>query len=459
MSFFASFCGIALNFLLARFLKADDYGQIQYLVALVTTISQVLLFGINTFLIREAKNEKQENIFGRCFALFLIIVTFALPIVYYVLSNYTEYTRVSTYICIVTITAAILMGTNTLISSFFQGSGNYMRSIVFSNFIPKFLLLTLTILFYFFNRLPFFRDNYLFFYVLIYSLISIPLAIKLTKNLKISFSKRDIISISLFFGVTITYSLCNNLAKIFEGSIYKNNVSLAIMSVSISIISLIRLVTSVLDNIVKPLFAKKSREKDTSAIIDLYRLETRINSYVSIPLYLFFIFNNLKFLSFFGESYLIYPNILIILSLANAVGDLTGPNGTMLAMSGHEKWELFNGLAYFGTFVISSFIFSSDSIYGLCFALLASEIIVNILKYIEVYFIYKTIPLNFKTVLSMIIIAVVDLVFIFPLRFISNFYLWLCVGIFVGCLLVAANIFIVSLYRKTDFKNLLGIHL
>lgn len=458
LSFFASALGILLNFFLARFLAAESYGQIQYLVALVTTISQILIFGINSFLIREASNPKQINIFSKCFTLFIIIVSFTLPIIYYFLFNHATYTKANAYICVVTLAAAILMSMNTLISSFFQGSGNYKKSIIFSNLLPKLFLLSLTFVFYFFNRIAFFKEHYLLFYVIIYTFVTFPIAVKLIKKLDFSLEKRDLVSISLFFGVTITYSLCNNLAKVFEGGIYKNDVSLAIMSVSISIITLVRLVTSVLDNIVKPLFAKKSRENDSDGILELYRFETRINSYVAIPLYLFFILHSSRFLSIFGDSYLAYPAILIILSCANAVGDLTGPNGTMLAMSGHEKWELINGLVYFGTFIAFSFALSFDTVYGLCFSLLASEVVVNIIKYIEVYYLYKRAPLNLKTLISMVAVCAVDFAFIFPLRYINNFYIWLIVGFGTGCVLVALN-FIISFYRKNDFKDLLSLHL
>ena len=88
LSFAASAVGIGLNFFLARALEAEYYGRIQYLVALATTCSQVLIFGINMFLIREAKNaEHKGEIINKCFSLYLMIVVFFVPIIYFVLNN------------------------------------------------------------------------------------------------------------------------------------------------------------------------------------------------------------------------------------------------------------------------------------------------------------------------------------------------------------------------------------
>ena len=47
LSFSASAVGILLNFVLARVLRAEAYGHLQYLVALSTTFSQFMIIGLN----------------------------------------------------------------------------------------------------------------------------------------------------------------------------------------------------------------------------------------------------------------------------------------------------------------------------------------------------------------------------------------------------------------------------
>ena len=161
----------------------------------------------------------------------------------------------------------------------------------------------------------------------------------------------------------------------------------------------------------------------------------------------------------FGETYISYPMIFSIIALANMVSDVTGPNGTMLAMTGKEKWELFNGLLYFAVYIIASFLFSFDGIYGLCIALLLSQIVVNIAKFIEVGLLYKTIPLDLKTILAQILMIVVNGAIIYLTSFINILWLWFVIGVFVGIGLVVANCFVLSLKGTKDYKRFLSLKL
>lgn len=461
LSFTASLIGIGLNFFLARVLEAEYFGRIQYLVALSTTCSQLLIFGLNMFLIRESKNEKQRGeVVNKCFSLFLGIVLFFVPIIYFVLSHYVSVTSNNLLISSLVTIVAVLMGANTLITSYFQGSGKYHLSIIFENLLPKLMLLITAVVFLLIGKMMDFQDNYLIFYIIFYSIIAIPFIVILFRKINFSFTRAELGSVVFFFGVTVTYSLGNNLTKVLQGGFYKNNIALGIISVSISIISLVRVFTSVLDNMIKPIFAKKGRENDIDGLLETYRFETRTNSYVSIPLFLFFVFNPTHFLSIFGDSYLEYPRILTIIALANAVSDLTGSNGTLLAMTGKERWELFNGLLYFGVYFLSIFVFSFDKVYGLCYALLVAQISVNIAKYVEVWLIYKHNPLNNKTLISILITILINGIPIFALQYLSiNNVLWLVVGGCIGVVLVILNFFVISLYRKNDFKTLLELRL
>ena len=460
LSFSASAFGIALNFFLARVLEADLFGKLQYLIALCTTCSQLLIFGINSFLIREAKNEKRnKSLVSDCYTLFFVIVLFVAPIMFYFLYNHVAYTSFNFVLTILVIAVSFLMGLSALISAYYQGSDKYHISVILENLIPKFILFALSVLFFAIGKIFEFQKNYLLIYLIIYLAIAIPLFIKTFRGFSFKLKLVDIKSICFFFGVTATYSLGNNLTKVLQGGLYKNTVALGIISISLSIVSLVTIFTNVLSNIIKPIYAKKSREKDADGLLNDYRFNTRLNSYICIPLYLFFILHARNFLYIFGESYTVFPVILILIALTNMINDLTGPNGTMLSMIGKEKWELFNGLLYFAVYFACVFIFSFDEITGLCFALLIGQIAVNVAKFLEISVIFKKFPLDLKTIFTELLIIGVNFGVIFVLRFISSFALWLVLGILVGIVLVFVNCFILSFYRKSDFKTLLSLKL
>ena len=459
LSFTASAIGIGLNFFLSKVLGAENYGSLQYYVALATTISQFALFGLNSFLIREAKNESQNGqAFNKCTSLYFVIILFILPILYPVLYYAIPNTTGNIVATTTVIVTAILMGLNALLAANFQGNGKFQFSIIFENLIPKLFLLIIAIIFYFIHQLGILEEYYLVFYICIYGLICVPIILKYFRKINLKFSKSEFLSIVFFFGVTVTYSLGNNLTKVLQGGLYENEVALGIISVSLNIINLVTVFTSVLTNMVKPIFAKKKRENDMDGLISIYRFNTRVSSYFAIPLFLFFIMHSTKFLLLFGEDYTVYPYILLVLSLANLINELTGPNGTMLAMTGKEKWELFNGLLYFAVYFIFIFIYSFDPIYGLCYTLLTAQIVVNAAKFIEVGIIFKVIPLDLKTLLTLVIILVVDSAIIWPLTYLQiELWAWILIGVVIGATLVLLNCFLLSIYRKTDFKNLLNL--
>ncbi len=460
LSIVASVIGIGLNFFLARTLEAELFGKVQYLIALVNTCAQFMLFGINSFLIRELRNENRgEDTINKAFSLYFIIVILMLPFMFlgiYFLGNYTYKNALLTLIVIVT---AIIFGMDVLVAAYYQGNGKYYLSIIIENLIPRLLLLIFAIVFVVLNILDGFEIYYLIAYLVVYALISIPLTIKTFKKIDTKIHKADFISILFLFGVTVTYSLGNNLTKVLQGSLYKNDVAIGVISISISIVSLVRIFTAALGNIVKPIFAKFQRQNETEKVIEVYRFNTRMNSYLVIPLYLFFIIHSFKFLQIFGSSYTVYPKILLLISVANMISDFFGPNGILLVMTGNEKWELVNGIIYFSSYFLAIFIFSFDKIYGLCWGLLIAQIAVNIAKYIEVYVIFKISPLDIKTFITEILIIVVNLAIIFPLRLIDNIWIWFIVSLAVGCALVLLNCFVLSLYRKKDFKTFLELRL
>jgi O-antigen/teichoic acid export membrane protein len=456
LSSFGFLLGIVLNFILARVLGAEQYGEIQYSLSIAMTFSSIIIFGLTWYVIREAKNDKhQGQLMNKAFSLMFTITIFVLPILYHIITNYLGYGVTSLTVSI--LITAVVMSINSLGSSYFQGMGKYSITLIIDNIVPKLFILIVTIIFMALSQMDLFQKLYINFYLLIYGVVAI-IILKLTyKKINLKFSKNELISISFFFGVTITYSLTTNLMKVFQGSLYDDKVALAIISISLILVGFINIFTNVIMNIAKPLFARLRRENNENELINAYRFITRVTCYISVPFYIFLLTQGQNFLYIFGKSYLQYPTIIILLSAKAFVADISGPNGTMLSMIGKEKWELFNGIVNLISFVLFAYIFSNDIIYGLCYALLFSTLLVNILKYIETWILFKQNPLDIKTITTLIIVFCVDFCAIFFLRNIDNWILWLIVGIVVGIITIGTN-FLITLYRD-DFRNLIHLKL
>ena len=451
----ASGIGIVLNYLLAHFLGAESYGKIQYMVGLITTISSFLIFGLDSFILREAKNPKNEkSILNKSFSFLLITFIFGAPIVMFVcrIVEHYDFSNLLFYLFIFAGTVSLCI--SKIISSYFNGRRKVYASSLVELIIPKIILLSFVIVCIVLGSISFIERIYLGLYLLIYGSLSIVILLLKFKRVDLSFSIKEIVSITMLFGTTVTYSLTENLGKVLQGTLFRNTTVLGVVAVSLNIISLVSIFTSIINSIAKPMYAQLNRDNNVIGLIDVYRFNTRANSYFFLPLYLFFIICAKKFLFIFGESYTVYPLILVILSIRALASSITGPNGGMLTMTGHEKMQFVNGLIYFVVFVTSMVIFSSNEIYGLCFAFLITEVVINIIKYIEVWVVFKKTPLDLKTLLSMLMSVLFDSIAIYFWNYVNNIFIWLFAGIVIGIILIGCN-FLFSPYRKVDFKRLL----
>lgn len=456
LSILSAAFGFGFNYVLAKYLGSAVFGDLQYLVSIATTFSSFFVFGLSWFVVREAKNPIHNGeLMNKVFTIFFLIVAYVAPILFYILYNYTTDIKGDLSTTIFIILVALVMAINTLGSSYFQGVGKYYDSIIIENIIPKFIIFLLTIVFLWMGTLQQFSDNYLAYYLLVYGLIAVYLIKRYFKRLSFTLTKKEYISITFFFGVTITYSLTTELTKVFQGAFFNDSSVLGIISISLTILNLLTVITGVVTKLIQPVFAKLKRENNLDGLIDVYRMSTRVCLYVCIPFYIFLFTQGENFLLFFGESYTLYPMIIVILALRHAMSELSGPTGTMLSMTGKEKIELINGIINIGTFVVFCFAFSYDVVYGLCVSLLLSTTIVNIVKYIEVWVIFKRMPLNFKTFLGMFVVCAVNFAAIFFLQYIQNYWLWFSISAIVGVALICLN-FVIGLHPK-DFKKLMRV--
>lgn len=447
--------GFSFNFIISRLLGAEIYGELQYLLSLCSTASSFFCFGLTWFIIREAKNGKHgKYLMSNVLTIFFIICAYLTPIVFYILNRTSDLmNQTSTQFLIIGV--AITMSINVLFSAYYQGIGKYHDSIIIENIIPKIVVLIITIVFLLLGNLEYFAKNYLLFYLIIYGSVSVILFKKFFKKLTMNLGKKDFLSISFFFGVTITYSLTSQLTKVFQGAFYQDKTVLGIISASLTLIDLISIITGVVTKLIQPVFAKLKRENNFDGLLEAYRLSTRLCCYFGIPFYTFLLLQGDRFLIWFGDSYLAYPFIIVILAITNMISTLTGPTGTMLSMTGKEKIELFNGIINIGVFSIGCFIFSYDPIYGFCLALLCSTVVVNVIKYCEVWVIYKRSPLNFKTIVGALIILIVNVPVIYFLGYISNYWVWFFVSLFSGMTIICLN-FIIGLHKQ-DFKKMMAL--
>lgn len=450
--------GFALNILLARVLSLADLDKIKYLVALTTTLSNIFVVGLPSFIVREVNRPEQAKDFmSKCYSFFFFISLFIIPIVYYALNNETVYTKDNPGLSFLVMGVSILMGVVSLVASFFLGTKRFKSYYTIEIIFPKAIIILLCSIFVIAGLSTKISNFYLLFYLIVYLLIDAFFLIKQFRSFTIHFNSREIVSIMVFFGTTITQVLVSSLSTILQSNMFPTIIGVtSTISTAALLMSVVNVFTNVLSSIIKPFFAKHYIEKNDDKIVDYYRFGTRTNLYFAIPVYLFFIIFPKKFLMVFSSNLLIYPNILSIVALTQLLSSLCGTTGALLSMIGEERKQLINVAIQFFVFATSVFILRKESVYGIVISTLISEIFVTVIKFFEVGIKYKQSPLDGKTIVSILLIIATNcgMILVFSFLQIDNLIIWFLLAIPIGIILLVLNILLTP-YGKKDFNRLI----
>lgn len=433
---------------IARPLGAEEYGKVQFYVGIMQVLSIVTALGLPDFLTKNAQfAQNKKAFFSKYFFLVccwsIIVYPGFFAISYFLLNSFAH------NILIISITgvAAFAQCVAMLIGGFFLGTYKQAKSILYEAFIPKLLLFLLAIaLIFVFSIREGFYVYYIYGFLAIYGLLSVVFSIILIRKSAFKFSKKEIISILSFFALSATYSLNTALGKVIGSEYYDNFAGVGAFSLSAQIVTLANLFTGVITSMSKPVFSSLAHDKEKLMLY--FQKITRINSYIIIPFCLGFIVQSKFLLSLFGASYSPFYLILILMSCGSLFASITGPNGSMLAMANHEKLEVINGIINIVVFIAGAFAFIFLESTGLALATFVAVLLVNIIKLVEIYIVYRTNPYPLKLILHLSVLIIASALVFFLVDFIPNMYVKVCTDGVVGIALIILS-FIIN-PNKTD---------
>lgn len=169
------------------------------------------------------------------------------------------------------------------------------------------------------------------------------------------------------------------------------------------------------NSIYAPLAADLYKKGELERLSNIFKISTRWVSYASIPMFIFLALSAKEILSFFGKGYVETGSVvLIVLSFGQLVNCITGGVGYTLTMTGKQKIELFNSLALVGLdIVLNLFLIPKYGAMGAAISTGISVIIINIVRFVEVFFLYKMIPFSLKTAKIIVPAVISALIFWF----------------------------------------------
>ncbi len=384
LTVFSSGIFFLFNFILAKYLGADAYGKIVYLVSFINIVALLITMNYVSLYMRNAIVEKDQNTFSLFFTVHtFLFVLLAIP-VYYILLHFIEKREE----VLLVLSIAYLSTLVKTIGLEYNTRKEIVRSIILSILTPRSLLIIIFIVMILWGMESSF--GYLYAYLLSNLLVILYSYSKMKPGW---YMKREFFRKALkFYFLGILGSSFVYIIQILQKH-YGNYELLANLSVALLIFSGLSLFGTVLVKFVLPKIHELYREKNINRIGILYQNNTFLELLIVFPVFmvLFFEIDTLSF--FLGSDYDSLTYYFYILSLGYGIGFFTGISGNLLRATEHEVLEIYNEIVrmIIGLGLIA--LFHNYSL-GMVIALSIAMFIYNLVKCIELFILYRFTPLS-----------------------------------------------------------------
>ncbi len=377
--------GFLIQIILARILGAEVYGEINYYLGYSFILYLIFSPGLPLTLPKfcVVYPNKESDIFWTFNFYILSGLLISIPFLQHFFLKKNIFLVISYAYCFFLFEFA----TNYLV-----GVKKPILASFYKNLFPKFLFVFFLFSFYFIHVS--WLTNYFLSYEIAFLFVFI---IVIGYKLKFPVFKFSYLQKSLFFYLTfMLYLACPHLGKIFQGNYSESKKYVGILSVGIMISDVIsRLGISFL-NVAKPVFAQHWKEKNIQALQNDFWTIIRHTVFIILPLFVFGVFFNDILFKILGKSYSGGNFIITILLLGRFIDVIFGVNGILLAMTKYVWIDMLNGFFKLFFTLLALFFLSSKYSWGVALSLTFGTIIVNILKFVEVFFIFKIVPFSRK---------------------------------------------------------------
>lgn len=436
----------AISFLvsifLARGLGPFEYGQYTYFIAFSTSYNMLMNFGIIYYIPKKIHSfdlEQFSILFNTIVLIYVILIPFYLLIIYFF------YRLDWIYLLIISLHSIYLI-IMQLMSSYYIGVGKPAISNILFQLIPKILYLTIVIMILSFTKN---HKNFLYILIAINIITLTPLIVKNVRPGKYNF--KILPDLLPFYWITLLYGIFSPFSKMIQGYFYTFD-TVAILSISLMFGQIIRLLSTSFINSVMPKFSKLYSDKKIDSIRIIYQKISLITAILLIPPLFFFIFNAKLILSFLGDGYSKGSIIFILIIISQVINSVCGPNGTLLLMTDYQKKEFFNGLLKVCSALILTIFTVKFFTWGIALAYLFSEILVNIIKTIQLKKLFGFYPYKKVDIIIIVLSIVISFIVFYFLSQITNFYIWLLNNFFVMMILIILPLIGYKLIQKSDSK-------
>lgn len=449
---------IALTLVLTNGLGKERYGEIQYFIGIITTFSAFSAFGIPNLLIRDAHlYENKKSFFTTCLLIAIGLNVIAFPIFfiicYFAFSGLNKNVFVIIPIIVCSITSSLLIITQYL---YFSTGKKNIATFVGSIAFKLLVLVTSTILLLLHLEDALFK-YFMYIYMGGYLLVLLPPLFKnLNKDL-VKLNKPQFLSALFFMIIAFCSGTTTQIAKIFIGEAGEGSFgAVAVYSVSVQISTVISTFTLMISSLARPKFAEYYTNKDQDNLVKLYRSSLRLTLRLAIPIYIGIMVQQDSLFTLFGDGYVGYPLVFILLAIGYLISDICGPSSTLLAMGHEEKYETIANIVQFVIFFVIGITLVKILYYAVPLAILISYSVSTIIRVIIVKWKFKFFVFDYKTIIEIVVISALSFLIFFLINLIPNLVIKIVVDCVVGVILLAC-LYLLPYFRKDKDYFLLNV--
>ncbi len=462
---FSQVIGLIAGIIYARFLGADLYGVFQLAFTTISVLLLFTVFGMSSGLIRyipifrtDRNKEALRGVinFSLTFAFLLssiaaILLFLEKDFISNTIFHEPRLSKVLPIFCFILIFYSVI----TVLGGVIQAEKEAPAFIFFRYVLDGLFSVLIFVGFYFFFRMKLLGISWAKFLSSIFILlITIRWVIKkfpflLSKPLLPRINKKEFVlySASLLF-VSFTYFLMNQVNNLLIG-VYSVSKEVGFYSVGNIVAGLVIFILTSFNIIFAPIVSELYHKKEYETLSKMYSAVTRLVWIFTLPIFIWIVIFSDGILSIFGPDFVAAKWVLIFLAIGQFVNAAVGPNGLILSMSGHQKWEMLNGVVVATLNIgLNILLIPRFGAVGSAIGGAIALVIVNIIRTIEVWGIMKMFPYNIKFI-KPIFAGIVGTVALGFLKRVSGTGLvYTVVGGVIGGILILGTIFLLGLEEE-----------
>lgn len=401
------------NIVLAKFLGAKIYGEIQLYTAFIQIFLLFISLNYASLYMGNRIVRNDRNTFGLFISLqTLLFIILILP-AYLIINIFLDDRVIIVLILILSYLLVLL----TSVSLEFNALHKVFDSILIGSVAARLVHIVTFLLAVWMGsgNSKFYFITYLLSIALLLTYALYQLSPKLNISFEIFSRAWKFYTLGLIGGSFIY------IAQILQKEFYDYE-QLASLAIVLLIMNGLGMWSSLLIKITLPIAHQYWKSRKLDKLSYIYRSSTFLELVVVIPLFLLVSLNINNISNMLGVGYSQLPMFFYIISLGYIIEHVTGISGTLLRVTENENFELFNEIIRLIVGLLLIFLLSQYE-YGIAVAIAISTIVYSALKFGELYYLFKMWPLNKKSFKQLLLLILVNFPILYLLATVKNIYI------------------------------------